>query len=409
MDNIETEAWREAYQKYSLKLSLSEADNIVNLQNVFTHYELCYDIIRKLESYCDKMSDKEFCVLNLEFAEVLIYDFGVNKDKITFITDSEHKKAFAESDRYKGIKVRLVQYNELLREKNNMKFDVVIMNPPYQSRTNKSDSDKGSGSRNTIWQNFVEYGLKIINDNGFLCSIHPPRWRKPEDKTGTLMKKQQIHYLEMHSKPDGVKTFGCQTPYDWYILQKKMPYKESTVVTYSKKVSKVNLLDFEFLPSEHIGIISRIVNNDFKENIDVIYNRSAYAPDKKWMSPTQSKIYYLPCIHSIHASGKIRTFWSSKYNGNGLGVKKIIIPDIEMPNPILDLKGEFGLTCHTFGIKIKSKKEGELIISAIKSEKFKKIIMSTKWSSFQTEWRMFKYFRKDFWKEFVDENGNEIV
>jgi hypothetical protein len=54
-----------------------------------------------------------------------------------------------------------------------------------------------------------------------------------------------------------------------------------------------------------------------------------------------------------------------------------------------------------YGLKINSKEEGDKIVEAINSVKFKEILKYTKWSTFQTDWRMFKYFKKDFWKEFI--------
>ena len=60
-----------------------------------------------------------------------------------------------------------------------------------------------------------------------------------------------------------------------------------------------------------------------------------------------------------------------------------------------------------YGLKIDSKEEGDKICEAINSEKFKEILKYTKWSTFQTDWRMFKHFKKDFWKEFISEEEPE--
>ena len=54
-----------------------------------------------------------------------------------------------------------------------------------------------------------------------------------------------------------------------------------------------------------------------------------------------------------------------------------------------------------FGLEISSKEEGDNIIKAINSDKFREILKNTKWSTFQTDWRMFQEFKKDFWKEFI--------
>ena len=55
----------------------------------------------------------------------------------------------------------------------------------------------------------------------------------------------------------------------------------------------------------------------------------------------------------------------------------------------------------TFGIPITSKKQGDDIVAAINTDDFKEIIKATKWGAFQTDWRMFKYFKPDFYKYFL--------
>ena len=44
-----------------------------------------------------------------------------------------------------------------------------------------------------------------------------------------------------------------------------------------------------------------------------------------------------------------------------------------------------------FGLPIESKKEGDEIVEAIESPYFREIIKSTKWTTFQTDYHMFKY------------------
>ena len=36
---------------------------------------------------------------------------------------------------------------------------------------------------------------------------------------------------------------------------------------------------------------------------------------------------------------------------------------------------------------------GDLLVAAINSQKSKKLLKATKWAAFQTDWRMFKYFK----------------
>ena len=87
-----TDARRKAYKEYS---NDRIPEDVLNSQNVFTPYDLCYDIIRKLESKTD-LIDKDILIFNLEFAEILIHDFGVSPERIAFWTDCDEKRKFAQ-------------------------------------------------------------------------------------------------------------------------------------------------------------------------------------------------------------------------------------------------------------------------------------------------------------------------
>jgi hypothetical protein len=63
-----------------------------------------------------------------------------------------------------------------------------------------------------------------------------------------------------------------------------------------------------------------------------------------------------------------------------------------------DYNGNYGMSQSSFGIPIKSKKEGTEILKVVQSDAFKKIIAATKWGVFNTDYTMFKYFKKDFYK-----------
>ena len=60
----------------------------------------------------------------------------------------------------------------------------------------------------------------------------------------------------------------------------------------------------------------------------------------------------------------------------------------------------------TFGIPITSKKQGDCIVEAINTDEFKEIVKATKWGAFQTDWRMFQYFRPDFYKDFLGKTSS---
>jgi len=154
-----------------------------------------------------------------------------------------------------------------------------------------------------------------------------------------------------------------------------------------------------FLPNYAYNEINSILTPE-KDGTDVIYSRSNYGTDKSNMSNTKKGKYIHPVVHSITKEGI--TYWYSNDNTKGhFGVPKVILNfgrhqySHKEQN---DYKGEYGMSQISFGIPIKSKKEGDEILKAIDSDAFKKIIASTKWGAFQTDYRMFKYFKKDFYK-----------
>jgi len=83
------------------------------------------------------------------------------------------------------------------------------------------------------------------------------------------------------------------------------------------------------------------------------------------------------------------------------GIPKVIIPISKYTEAFVDDKGEYGICQFAFGIGIDSKEEGEQIKKALESDKFKKVWEAIEWIYNGKEWRVFKSFKKDFWKDFV--------
>ena len=163
----------------------------------------------------------------------------------------------------------------------------------------------------------------------------------------------------------------------------------------------------KFIPNYLFDEIQKITVCNKSNGTKVLYSRSAYGRDKPWMSEVEDEFHIIKCVHSILKNGIIRYMYSSVNNGM-IGVPKVIISENgTIHDVVLDAKGKLAFTSGCFAIPISSKAEGEKIVKALKSENFLKIIDATKWSSFRIEYQMFEYFKKDFWKEFVDENGNE--
>ena len=393
----ETKAWKDAYQKYSIELAEKK---IQNLQNVFTPYDLCYGIINKLNSYAKNLNELDILVLNLEFAEVLISEFGVANEKIWFVTDCKEKAKFARLERYQGIHVRVVDFAEFLKEKVDMKFDCVIMNPPYQAPKSKEHEGRGKCGA-SLWESFVEKSIELVKDNGYVCNIHPSRWRKPKSKIGQKIRSKQLCYLEMHGLDDGVKVFGCQSRYDWYVMQNTPCQKKTTIKDHEGDVNIFNICKMPFIPNAQLKKIMSLVAKNGEEKVELLYSRSAYGTDKANMSRERKGKFKHPCVYSINVKDEV-TFWYSSKKEQFFGVPKVIFPSgaFQSVGVLVDRNGDYGLT--QFGRGIVDKKCNlQRIANALRSKKFIELYSDMAMSATELDKDIIATFRKDFWKEFI--------
>jgi hypothetical protein len=279
-------------------------------------------------------------------------------------------------------------------------FDAVIGNPPYNSSGN-------TGTGNTIWQYFVICALhNWMMGDGYLMYVHPPGWRKPNTEKGKftdlfelMTNTNQMLYLEIHGIKDGKKMFKCGTRYDWYVIHKVKKYQKTVIVDEEQKEFELDLTEWKWLPNSNIAFITKLIENN-KEKCNVIYSPSIYEHRKKWMSHIKDNEFIYPCVHSTPKIGT--RYMYSKYNDKGhFGISKVIFGEAGINNVIIDMKGEYGLTNGCIGIQISDIIEGEEYKKALESKKMLNIINSCLFSSYRIDWNIFKYFKKDFWKEFV--------
>jgi hypothetical protein len=320
------------------------------------------------------------CELNKKNVFISKYIFDIN---------NEYKLNLYEGDSLK------LDYE---KEFNVKEFDIIVGNPPYNS-----SGIKATG--NTIWQLFVNNNIKLLINKGYICFIHPNGWRKPNTEKGKfyglfdkMTKENIILYLEIHDTKDGMKYFQCGTRYDWYILQKKQNKNYKTKILDQNNISyELNLTKYKWLANCELELIDKLIANDNEEKCNILQSMSAYEPRKKWISKIKTKEFKYPVVHSTPKEGH-RFVWSNRNDNGHYSIKKIIFGDSGIYNPIIDIKGEYGMTQHAMAICIENIIEGEEIKKVICSDIFNKIIKACLWSSFAIEWGMFKDFKKNFYK-----------
>ena len=90
-----------------------------------------------------------------------------------------NNKMFNETKRkFRGINI---VKQDFLNTDINMKFDVIVGNPPYQ------DSNKTSGKNSSLWTKFIIKADNLLNKDGYLLYITPLSWIAP-----TSAQKKQL-------------------------------------------------------------------------------------------------------------------------------------------------------------------------------------------------------------------------
>jgi 16S rRNA G966 N2-methylase RsmD len=298
-----------------------------------------------------------------------------------------------------------VQHKDFLDERIEMKFDVVLGNPPYQKQV-------GPKKTEAIWPKFVEKSFEICKEGGYVSLIHPSGWRNVEgnfSKTKNLLKSKNILYLEMHDEKDGVAFFNATTSFDWYVVENVVNNNvETTVKCQSGEITNINLNSISFIPSGNFDYLFSIIAKENEESVKILHSYSDYETRKPHMLKTQSELHIYPCIYTTLKDGTINFYWSSTNQRGHFNLAKLIWSNGMASTLVVDDEGNYGLTQFSYGL-LDNPKNLHHIKKVMESDIFLKIINSCYMSSGDRfSHKILSTFRKDFWKDFLDEQGNII-
>jgi hypothetical protein len=286
-------------------------------------------------------------------------------------------------------------HKDFLNENIEMKFNVVIGNPPYQ--------EKNTATGNNIYQKFVEKAYMLSNQ--YVMMIHPASWRMPLREQDSFYKLSQIiknnaEYVKILT-PDNCKDFfGLSLKLDYYVLNKEKKSSKLTVIENDNEIKQINLVNYSFIPHYNFDLM-RVFTNNQDEQLKVIYSY-VYDPRNTYISNEMTDEFCYPLVHSTPKSGN-RFKYSSINNKGHFGIPKVIFGESGINDVIIDIDGHYGMTQGAIGIEIKTIEEGEKIKNVLLSDNFQNFINGFIWSNFRIDWRLFTHLKKDFWKEFVDE------
>jgi hypothetical protein len=290
------------------------------------------------------------------------------------------------------------------------KFDVIIGNPPFQDEKTEDDKRQAGHGTKILWDKFVINSLDLLVLNGYLCFITPSSWRQPESKLYDLMTQQnQLIYLHIIGKKKSQQLFDVSQRVDLYIIKKQKKNTNTIIIDELDNKLELDTSKWVYLPNYEFDNIQKIMTS-LEDGINIIYD-TFYHGSKKMNKTKKEKTdkFKYPVVHTINKDGLGIIYANDKTKGH-FGIPKVLLNVNEQQYPVNDYEGKYGMSELTFGIPITSKKQGDDIVRAINTDDFKEIIRATKWgTTYQTQYKMFKYFKPDFYKYFLkDKQATKI-
>lgn len=280
------------------------------------------------------------------------------------------------------------------------KFDIIVGNPPYQDPSKKGRL----GGRNPLWTQFVRKSFASLRRDAYLCFVHPSLWRQPNNTKCSILREKNIIYLSINNEKQGLKTFGAETRFDWYIAQNSKCGSLTEILDQENKIWKLDLntQKWPFIPNMMFDAIEPLIAKNGEGKNEILHSYSLYETRKPWMSKIHTNEYQFPCVYMITKDG-VRCFFSSKKEEH-FGEVKVIIPPgrISSVTVLADKEGKYGLTEFCWAIK-STQSNVENIAAAMNSKKFKKIAYACSVSKLEYNKNIIGTFKKDFWKDFVEE------
>jgi len=278
------------------------------------------------------------------------------------------------------------------------KFDLIIQNPPYQVQ------QEGFTKTQPIWQLFVKKSLKILGDNKYMVMVHPSGWRNVDGvfkETQNMLKEKQILELQVFNEKQGLKMFGAETRFDYYILCNQNCILDTTIKCQDGSIEKANLSKMEFIPNGMFKLFTSLLANDNEDRVKIISD-SSYHTQRDHLSKIQDNNFKYPCIYTVK-SGDVLTMWYSNTKNNGhFGIPKLVWSNfrISSAGSFIDEDGVYGLTQFSYAI-IDDKDNLSDIKRAFDTKQFRDLMEICSVGDMSINRKVIGTFKKDFYKNFL--------
>lgn len=247
---------------------------------VFTPIELVKEMLDKIPEEVWRNPDSVFldpCMgrgtFLIEIVDRLMYIYGyTEKDAKSRVYGYDIRVKYINYLQRRGFVN--VRHKDYLDEINQMHFDSIVGNPPFQ-KTLKT----GKKSVDTLWAKFIKKSYELLKENGTLVMISPDGWCSPtfDIPSGEISIFKDIfktNNLQFVATNEKVKPFfkNIGTSFTYFVCNKSN-YNGITLFDLGGKVLSFDISNFEFIPKKIDLLSFEIHNKILKQGEKFVFER----------------------------------------------------------------------------------------------------------------------------------------
>lgn len=188
---------------------------------------------------------------------------------------------------------KLYKEDYLIKDFNNMRFDVIVGNPPYQDSNSSSESIK-------LWSIFSEISINDrLKDGGYICFVTPQhltsfsraviKQTKPVHRLQHLLEKYKFEYCDYTAD----NYFNVGTSICSWMLQKEVSENNSTEFIFDDKSINV-----KYTANKNVNpsLVDSIIDKVFYNKTHKKHHRYRHLFTKIELSKTRTSEYTNPII-----------------------------------------------------------------------------------------------------------------
>lgn len=267
-----------------LDIAYTNTSEKANIGLVYTSHKLAKKLVEFTNELTEKLGEVDgdkvsFVVLNALNGSIPLAIR--NKYPCAEIVCVEYHPRFIKHLESLGFKVlKCSQQSKKLYVNTQMKFNVVITNPPFNAP--KDETKKGKNGKNTLYIDFINLGVNLLKDDGMMVYVTPPSaltkstiMNEPTETLQSLMKSGSVTSID-YTTSSYFPTVGSPIC-SWAYQNKKSQEKVKVTHTNSEINGLYDPKQIYYLPPTikskvEYDLYNKIISNKIGEPLEVIRN-----------------------------------------------------------------------------------------------------------------------------------------